>query len=102
MQGICHNHYVDDYLDSFVTIEEAAQVAAQVKAIHKYGGFEISNWCSKQRAVLEQLGEVEQQTIIDLNSSLEKQSERVLGILWGTRAGEIRYNTSIPEDIAQL
>ncbi|XP_062538963.1 uncharacterized protein LOC134207258 [Armigeres subalbatus] len=102
VQGIIHNHYVDDYLDSFATVEEAAQIASQVKAIHKHGGFEIRNWCSNHRVVLDQIGENKEQTIIDLNSGKDKQSERVLGILWDTEADEFRFSTSLPKDITHL
>ena len=85
VQGIIHNHYVDDYLASFATTEEAAQVASRVKEIHQHGGFDIRNWCSNQRVVLEQLGEVKKQTVIDLTSGIDKQSERVVGIMWDTQ-----------------
>ncbi|XP_062704573.1 uncharacterized protein LOC134286891 [Aedes albopictus] len=102
VEGIIHNHYVDDYLDSFATTEEAAQVASRVKEIHQHGGFEIRNWCSNQRVVLEQLGEVKKQTVIDLTSGTDKQSERVLGIMWDTQDDEFRFSTSLPDDITHL
>lgn len=41
--AIHDNHYVDDYLDSFQTIEEAIQVVQEVQSVHAMGGFEIRN-----------------------------------------------------------
>ncbi|XP_062715284.1 uncharacterized protein LOC134291501 [Aedes albopictus] len=102
VQGIVHNHYVDDYLDSFASTEEAVQIASQVKMIHQYGGFEIRNWCSNERVVLEQLGEGKEQTVIDLDSGADKQSDRVLGLSWDTEADEFRYNTYLLSDISRL
>lgn len=42
-EGILHCHYDDDYLDSFGTEEEAKKVAADVRQIHRNGGFHLRN-----------------------------------------------------------
>ena len=42
--AIKDRHYMDDYLDSMDTIEEAIIRAQQVTHIHRKGGFEIRNW----------------------------------------------------------
>ncbi|XP_068158176.1 uncharacterized protein [Drosophila tropicalis] len=41
VKAITDYHYVDDYVDSFVTEDEAISVSARVRDIHKSGGFEL-------------------------------------------------------------
>ncbi|XP_055643157.1 uncharacterized protein LOC129779607 [Toxorhynchites rutilus septentrionalis] len=95
-EAICKYHYVDDYLDSFETVNDAMLVARQVKWIHSKGGFEMRNWSSNQQAVLEYLGEPKKETIKDL---LLKESERVLGMMWYTEADVLFFSTSFREEI---
>lgn len=57
VEGIISNHYVDDYLDSFGTETEAAEIAEQVKAIHSKSGFLLRNWQSNSIHVKQRLGE---------------------------------------------
>lgn len=39
--AVVENHYVDDYLDSTDTVNQAIQLATDVKWIHQRGGFEL-------------------------------------------------------------
>ncbi|XP_058827946.1 uncharacterized protein LOC131687873 [Topomyia yanbarensis] len=55
-KAIVHDHYVDDYLSSFGSAEEATKVANDVRYIHDQGGFKLHNWRSNSSTVLEQLG----------------------------------------------
>lgn len=81
--AIIKRHYVYDYPDSFETIDEAKTVSGEVKWIHAQGGFEIRNWSSNQKSVLDHLGEAPKQETIDL--SLQSKTELVLGMRWCTR-----------------
>ncbi|XP_055633083.1 uncharacterized protein LOC129773496 [Toxorhynchites rutilus septentrionalis] len=65
--GIIKSHYVDDYLSSFETIEDAKVVAEDVKMIHSKGGFMILNWASNSRDVLDYLGEGSADGVKELN-----------------------------------
>ncbi|XP_062698761.1 uncharacterized protein LOC134284192 [Aedes albopictus] len=98
--AIIKRHYVDDYLDSFETIDEAKTVSGEVKWIHAQGGFEIRNWSSNQKAVLDHLGEAPKQETIDL--SLQSKTERVLGMLWCTREDVLCFSTVFKDEMATL
>ncbi|XP_062558101.1 uncharacterized protein LOC134222976 [Armigeres subalbatus] len=80
-EAIERRHYVDDYLQSFDSEEEACQVVEEVKLVHRRGGFTIRNWLSNSVAVLRRVGEVSAGTvkIVDNGGS---QIERVLGMQW--------------------
>ncbi|XP_058816055.1 uncharacterized protein LOC131679358 [Topomyia yanbarensis] len=81
-RAITENHYVDDFLDSVDTEEEAVRLITEVKYVHSQAGFEIRNFASNSVRVLEKIGEPEarQQISMKLDKSLD--SERVLGLIW--------------------
>lgn len=53
VEAIVNNHYQDDMLESFDTIDETVRTTEEVKAIHRSGGFEIRNFMSNSSEVLE-------------------------------------------------
>ncbi|XP_062709477.1 uncharacterized protein LOC134288485 [Aedes albopictus] len=75
-------HYVDDYVDSFDTAEEAFEVAKEVIEVHRRAGFHIRNWMSSDNSVLEQLGEAKQKPAKSMLPDKETCFERVLGMAW--------------------
>ncbi|XP_065088007.1 uncharacterized protein LOC135709538 [Ochlerotatus camptorhynchus] len=79
-KAITNNHYVDDYLDSVDTVDEAIELMKQVKYIHASGGFEICQFVSNSREVLHNLGVL--QEVSNKNLNLDSESERVLGMFW--------------------
>ncbi|XP_073821661.1 uncharacterized protein [Musca autumnalis] len=52
-------HYMDDFIDSVQSEEEALELALQVKTIHAAGGFHMRNWVSNSKLVQEKLGDGE-------------------------------------------
>ncbi|XP_073835854.1 uncharacterized protein [Musca autumnalis] len=48
-------HYVDDFIDSVNDVEQAIELASQMKYIHSAGGFHIRNWTSSSNAVISHL-----------------------------------------------
>lgn len=82
VNAILGKHYVDDYLDSMDTVEDAIQIAKDVQNIHKAGGFELRNWHSNSRAVLEALHASSDNNLVDMNVSDLSETEKVLGMWW--------------------
>lgn len=80
--AIKKKHYMDDYLDSFDTEDEAIKVALEVKTVHDRGGFEMRNWHSNSTTLLERVGEPKQQQMKAISIDTESEAERVLGLLW--------------------
>ena len=54
-QRILSNFYVDNYLDSFNTVEEATAVCQQLMELHKKAGFPLTQWLSSSRELLSSL-----------------------------------------------
>ncbi|XP_055585157.1 uncharacterized protein LOC129738006 [Uranotaenia lowii] len=101
VEGICRSTYVDDYLDSFETCEEGKKVAKEVKRIHSHGGFEIRNWASNVKEILEHLGEETNNMVKDL-ATTNDNIERVLGLLWEPQGDNLSFSTTFRKDIAAL
>ncbi|XP_075154899.1 uncharacterized protein LOC142228371 [Haematobia irritans] len=57
VKAINFYHYMDDFIDSVQTEEEAIKLANQVKTIHAKGGFHMRNWASNSNIVRQKLAE---------------------------------------------
>lgn len=101
--AIIFNHYVDDYLDSMDSVEEATKIATSVKEVHAKAGFEIRNWLSNSTEVVRQVGEGK--TSVDTKSIAADKStdaERILGMLWQPTEDVFTFSTRFRDSIAQI
>lgn len=99
VEGIIKNHYVDDYLDSFESEDEAVRVSQEVKTIHQKGGFHIRNWLSNSTDVLGELNEEEQLESKNLCLSATDGNDRVLGMLWQTAEDELQFSVKMKDEV---
>ncbi|XP_065080890.1 uncharacterized protein LOC135703571 [Ochlerotatus camptorhynchus] len=84
-------HYVDDAMFSTETPEHAIRLAQEVRQVHSAGGFEIRNWVSNSRQVLNALSE-SSTTEKNMDMSMGPMAtEKVLGMWWCTTADEFVY-----------
>ncbi|XP_062703000.1 uncharacterized protein LOC134285705 [Aedes albopictus] len=83
-------HYVDDMLVSVATEEEAIQLAQEVKQVHAEGGFEIRNWVSNSKRVIQALQE-DRTEKKNLDATSEISQEKVLGMWWCTDSDTFTY-----------
>lgn len=90
-EAITKSHYVDDMLISVATEEEAIQISKDVRYVHAQGGFEIRNWISNSRRVVEALQEQNGEEEKSLDLSTELATEKVLGMWWDTKADAFTY-----------
>lgn len=77
--AIIKQHYVDDMLVSIESEEAAIQLAKDVKFVHAQAGFEMRNWVSNSRKVMETMEE-QQTEEKNLNIGSELGAEKVLGM----------------------
>ncbi|XP_062704409.1 uncharacterized protein LOC109433030 [Aedes albopictus] len=89
--AVTKSHYVDDMLISVATEEEAIQIAKDVRHVHAQGGFEIRNWISNSRRVVEALQEQNTDEEKSLDLTTELSTEKVLGMWWNTAADAFTY-----------
>jgi transposase InsO family protein len=92
--AIMRKHYVDDYLDSFDTHEEAIMVQQQICEIHSKGGFKLCNWLSNSMAVIKAIPQDLRASNFKSLDMSEVKTERVLGLFWKPDQDIITFSLS--------
>ncbi|XP_055622808.1 uncharacterized protein LOC129766312 [Toxorhynchites rutilus septentrionalis] len=92
VEAIVKNHYVDDFLDSVNSVEEAVQLVQQVRLIHAAAGFEFGKILSNSQEVLDLLGETESLSSKSMNLEKDSMYERVLGVMWVPTADHFTFD----------
>ncbi|XP_055527499.1 uncharacterized protein LOC129720103 [Wyeomyia smithii] len=100
--AIIDNHYVDDFLDSVDTVDEAVQLVEEVKSIHAAGGFKIGKFLSNAPVVLSRLGESNANRSKPFKIDGHGESERVLGMTWIPSVDAFTFDTTIMPEIREL
>lgn len=91
--AIINNHYVDDFLISTDTSEEALKMAKEVHYIHSLARFNLRNWCSNSKIVLEKMN-ADKSDVKNLNIGDELETEKILGIFWKPSDDVITFKIS--------
>ncbi|XP_065091343.1 uncharacterized protein LOC135712305 [Ochlerotatus camptorhynchus] len=101
-EAVKENHYVDDYLDSVDTVDEAVQLVDEVRTIHAKGGFEIRHWLSNSSDVIDRIGAcsegISKCFVMDKCSS----TERVLGMAWQPTEDVFSFSIQLRENLQPL
>ncbi|XP_058456561.1 uncharacterized protein LOC131433958 [Malaya genurostris] len=100
--AILHNHYVDDYLDSFRTVEEAIEVVNEVKLVHSREGFTLRHFLSNDMDVLRGIGELTSDAVKNLFLERDETLESVLGMKWLPKEDVFVYSINMRSDIKQI
>ncbi|XP_062535245.1 uncharacterized protein LOC134204441 [Armigeres subalbatus] len=100
--AIVENTYVDDYANSSDTVDEAACLAVEVKEIHASAGFEIRNWLSNSKQVLQRIGEQSTESSKSFIAEKSTDSERVLGMTWQPESDELTFALKFRPDVQHL
>ncbi|XP_055633458.1 uncharacterized protein LOC129773829 [Toxorhynchites rutilus septentrionalis] len=100
-EGILQSTYVDDYLDSFGSEEEACRVSNEVRQIFRNGGFQLRNWISNNQKVLEHLGETQSSSSKSIISTVNN-TERILGMLWDPLTDNLSFKTQMSGEVQSL
>lgn len=94
VEAIVHNHYVDDYVDSFPTKKEAVDTTNQVVQIHSYAGFDLRNFVSNTREVLEATGTSTKTAIKNLDTG-ESQGAKILCMFWDVAVDSLVFKVHV-------
>lgn len=92
--AITKSHYVDDFLDSTDTVEEAIQLVNQVKVIHREAGFDIRKFKSNAPEVLVAADEANMSAEKSINCEKHTVSDRVLGLVWNPTEDVFSFGVS--------
>ncbi|XP_062713890.1 uncharacterized protein LOC134290723 [Aedes albopictus] len=100
--AIKYHHYVDDYLDSFESVNEAVEVVNEVKLVHLKGGFTLRRFLSNFPEVLHKVGGNEEPESKNLDLERGEQSESVLGMKWVPLEDLFLYAFGSREDLQHV
>lgn len=92
VQAIRNKHYVDDYLDSVDTVDEAIARIKQVAHVHQQGGFEIRGWVSNSPGLMKHLYGDEKSPEILESIKNPQYVKKILGIKWRPVSDKISLN----------
>nr|XP_041632380.1 uncharacterized protein LOC121502738 [Drosophila kikkawai] len=81
IKAFFRNTFVADWLESVDTEDQMIELATNVKDIHTKGGFEMRNWLSNSKSVLQSLNNSREPSPKYLGVEQELQ-EKVLGMWW--------------------
>nr|XP_037875890.1 uncharacterized protein LOC119630457 [Bombyx mori] len=100
--AIVRNHYMDDYLGSYRTSEDAIRIANEVREVHRQGHFELRKWTSNNEEVRCHMTDEAPPTSVTLSDGTE--IERVLGLVWRPAEDVLAFNLDvarIPKEVLE-
>lgn len=80
-EAIQKRHYVDDYVASYATPEDAIRITKYVIENHRRGGFELRGMVSNNEKVGNHFGDPDK-TVVQLEH--EPSNQKILGMNWET------------------
>ncbi|XP_055605274.1 uncharacterized protein LOC129753482 [Uranotaenia lowii] len=101
-EAIIDSHYMDDYLQSVHTVEEAVQLASEVTEVHSKAGFDIVNWMSSNPKVLAEIGAINPSAVKNLRFDKESTGERLLGMVWKPESDVFKFALNFRDDVTKL
>lgn len=100
VEAIIRRHYMDDYLDSIGTEEQARKLISEVRHIQSRGGFQLG-WASNNETVLADIPkDARAEGHVELN--FDQTVERVLGLSWSPKEDTFKFDIrlkKIPDKI---
>ncbi|XP_076648090.1 uncharacterized protein LOC143356360 [Halictus rubicundus] len=100
-KSIIKNSYMDDFLASRATVQEAACLVRDVEKINVNANFEMHGWVSNEERALSGASNRELSRNGE-NPLCTHKGERVLGLFWDTRSDTLGFNmeiAKIPKDL---
>lgn len=95
VEAIIRNHYVDNLLESFETIEEALKISQQIYNIHAEAGFNLRDWVSNSTRVCEKMNASSGKVKADVNLNLDELAiEKILGMFWAASDDEFVFKVN--------
>ncbi|XP_055604683.1 uncharacterized protein LOC129752918 [Uranotaenia lowii] len=101
-EPIKRSTYVDDYADSRDSVEEMVKIALDVRTVHSKAGFELRNFLSNSKEVLEQMGQASDVRQKEFAIVPAEQYERVLGMTWYPSEDSFGFSVNVPTDLQKV
>ncbi|CAK1580300.1 unnamed protein product [Parnassius mnemosyne] len=94
VEAIIQNHYMDDYLDSFQSVEDAMRISKEVRDIHKNAHFTLRKWVSNAPEIVREL-EPDREATESVDLSNNENEEKILGLIWKPSTDQLSFNLKL-------
>lgn len=93
VKSVINNFYMDDYLDSCMTVSEASERVRQVIEINAKADWQMHSWSSNDKSVFVdiQSNNNSNTPLFSVNSK-ETGGEKILGLIWLNETDELGFN----------
>ncbi|XP_072930335.1 uncharacterized protein [Epargyreus clarus] len=95
VDAIINNHYMDDYLQSFDSVEQAIRVASDVDYVHQRAKFFLQKWASNRPAVLAKLTSELNRRSEEVKLQDNPTTEKTLGLVWKPIEDHLTFNLNL-------
>ncbi|CAK1587686.1 unnamed protein product [Parnassius mnemosyne] len=94
VEAIIQNHYMDDYLDSFQSVEDAMRISKEVRDIHKNAHFTLRKWVSNAPEIVREL-ELDHEATDSVDLSNKGTEEQILGLICKPSTDQLSFNLKL-------
>ena len=100
--AVLNNFYVDDFLKSTATDEEAIQIMSGISELLNKGGFHIHKWMSNSKKVLASVSiDDRAKNLKDVNLEYDQlPGDRALGVFWSAEHDYLGFRTDVKPVVA--
>ena len=89
VRTVQRNFYMDDFLKSVSTPQEAIQIYQKVRDVLSKGGFKLTKWIASDEEVKSQIPETDRSTKVVKTFEAEPQSSSILGLNWNVETDSL-------------
>ena len=94
VSNITENCYMDDFLDSFISLKEISNCVTETIEINANANWQMHGWASNVESILENANlAINSENLIKINS--EPDVEKVLGLKWLNVSDELSFNLNL-------
>ncbi|XP_075150621.1 uncharacterized protein LOC142224719 [Haematobia irritans] len=100
--AILEKHYVDDFVASFQTEDEAIKISQQVVKIHSMAGFELRGFISNSQNLEEIMNGQSSPSMEEVNMEKQILTSKILGMYWNKSRDVFEFKTkfhSLPQEV---
>ena len=105
VRAVQRNFYMDDFLNSVRTTQDAIEIYQKIREILSKGGFNSTKWITSDDEVKTQITEADRSTKIVKAFEAEPQSSSILGLNWNVDTDELIVcrgtEQEVPANISQ-
>ena len=82
VRTVQRNFYIDDFLKSVRTPQEATQIYQKIRGVLSKSGFKLTKWITSDEEVKSQIPETDRSTNVEKTFEAEPQSSSILELNW--------------------